>query len=168
MLGFVTTELPTCGLGSVKRNPAELDDLLTVIVTKTLGTDSPDTVGQIRQLIAKQLGPEYDWPGNVRELAQCVRRLLLNRTYTGFKKQPARRLPTCQSTGKQVKSTLRALSKSTVIPCTGVTALTAKSRAEPNSIAARLKNTLSITAVRLRAPVCRGESFDPEPLNPGP
>ena len=69
----------------IKDDPAELEDLLTVIVTKTLGTDSPETVGKLRQLIDKQLGPEYDWPGNVRELAQCVRRLLLNRTYTGFK-----------------------------------------------------------------------------------
>jgi DNA-binding NtrC family response regulator len=70
----------------IKDDPAELDDLLTVIVTKTLGTDSADIVGQLRQLIDKQLGSEYDWPGNVRELAQCVRRLLLNQTYTGFKK----------------------------------------------------------------------------------
>jgi DNA-binding NtrC family response regulator len=70
----------------IKDDRAELDDLLTVIVTKTLGTDSADIVGQLRQLIDKQLGPEYDWPGNVRELAQCVRRLLLNQTYTGFKK----------------------------------------------------------------------------------
>lgn len=69
----------------IKDDPAELDELLTVIVTKTLGTDSTDIVGQLRQLIDKQLGPEYDWPGNVRELAQCVRRLLLNQTYTGIK-----------------------------------------------------------------------------------
>ncbi|CAB1058868.1 Two-component system response regulator protein [Olavius sp. associated proteobacterium Delta 1] len=70
----------------LKDDPAELDDLLTVIVTNTLGTDSADIVGQLRQLIDKRLGPEYDWPGNVRELAQCVRRLLLNQTYTGLKK----------------------------------------------------------------------------------
>ena len=75
----------------IKDDEAELDDLLTIIVTKTLGTDSADTVGQLRQLIDKQLGPEYDWPGNVRELAQCVRRLLLNQTYTGFKKPIAER-----------------------------------------------------------------------------
>ena len=70
----------------IKDDPAELDDLLTIIVTKTLGTDSADIVGQLRELIDKQLGPEYDWPGNVRELAQCVRRLLLNQSYTGFEK----------------------------------------------------------------------------------
>jgi DNA-binding NtrC family response regulator len=69
----------------IKDDPAELDDLLSIIVTKTLGTDSADIVGQLRQLIDKQLGPEYDWPGNVRELAQCVRRLWLNQSYTGFK-----------------------------------------------------------------------------------
>jgi len=69
----------------IRDDPAELDDLLDVIVTKTLGTDSAEIVGQLRHLIDKQLGPEYDWPGNVRELAQCVRRLLLNQKYSGFK-----------------------------------------------------------------------------------
>ena len=73
----------------IKDDKAELDDLLTIIVTKTLGTDSADIVGQLRQLIDQQLGPAYDWPGNVRELAQCVRRLLLNRTYTGLEKPSA-------------------------------------------------------------------------------
>ena len=75
----------------IKDDPAELDDLLTVIVTKTLGTDSADIVGELRRLIDNQLGPEYDWSGNVRELAQCVRRLLLNQTYTGFKKPIGKR-----------------------------------------------------------------------------
>jgi DNA-binding NtrC family response regulator len=69
----------------IRDDPAELDDLLAVIVTKTLGTDSARIVGQLRHLIDQQLGPEYDWPGNVRELAQCVRRLLLNQNYAGFK-----------------------------------------------------------------------------------
>ena len=69
----------------IRDDPAELDDLLIVIVAKTLGTDSAAIVGQLRHLIDKQLGLEYDWPGNVRELAQCVRRLLLNQSYTGFK-----------------------------------------------------------------------------------
>ena len=68
----------------IKDDPAELDDLLTVLVAKTLGTDSAETVKQLRQLIDDQLGPDYDWPGNVRELAQCVRRMLLNQTYTGY------------------------------------------------------------------------------------
>ena len=27
------------------------------------------------------MGKNYAWPGNVRELAQCVRRILLNRSY---------------------------------------------------------------------------------------
>ncbi|MBI5063330.1 MAG: hypothetical protein HZB87_07695 [Desulfatitalea sp.] len=31
--------------------------------------------------IREQVGRHYAWPGNVRELEQCVRRILLNRSY---------------------------------------------------------------------------------------
>jgi transcriptional regulator with PAS, ATPase and Fis domain len=37
----------------------------------------------VRGVIDNQLGTDYAWPGNVRELEQCVRRVLLNRSYSG-------------------------------------------------------------------------------------
>jgi len=37
----------------------------------------------VKAVIKKQLRRDYPWPGNVRELEQCVRRVMLNQTYTG-------------------------------------------------------------------------------------
>ena len=66
---------------------SELDDLLEHTVNRLLGKSSPRIVGMVRRSIHNQLGDDYTWPGNVRELEQCLRRVLLNRSYTG--EQPA-------------------------------------------------------------------------------
>ena len=68
----------------IKDDPHELEDLLSVIVTKILGVEAPEVVDRLRGWIIEQIGLDYDWPGNVRELAQCVRRLLLNQSYKGL------------------------------------------------------------------------------------
>jgi len=68
----------------IKDDPHELEDLLSVIVTKILGVEAPEVVDRLRSLIFAQIGLDYAWPGNVRELAQCVRRLLLNQRYKGL------------------------------------------------------------------------------------
>lgn len=65
----------------IREDPGELEDLLEVIVGKILGTNAPEIMAKVRDLIIEQLGLNYEWPGNVRELAQCVRRMLLNRCY---------------------------------------------------------------------------------------
>jgi len=67
----------------IAEDPEELNDLLTYTVEKIVGKPSLKLVAMVRKTILNQLGLNYAWPGNVRELAQCVRRLLLKRTYTG-------------------------------------------------------------------------------------
>jgi DNA-binding NtrC family response regulator len=71
----------------IRETPAELDTLLSFTVTRMVGTESPEYTEMVRDVIDRRLGPDYDWPGNVRELEQCVRRVLVNRTYTGDRKR---------------------------------------------------------------------------------
>jgi len=71
----------------IQETPEELDILLSFTVNRMVGEDSPEYTDMVRDVIQKHLGPSYDWPGNVRELEQCVRRVLLNRTYTGDRKK---------------------------------------------------------------------------------
>lgn len=66
----------------IREDPAELDDLLDHTANRILGKPSPELTGMLRDTVRSQLGDHYEWPGNVRELEQCVRRVLLNRTYT--------------------------------------------------------------------------------------
>jgi len=63
--------------------PGELDQLLDHVVTRLIGQPSPELTGMVREVIDRDLGPDYPWPGNFRELEQCVRRALLSRSYQG-------------------------------------------------------------------------------------
>ena len=70
-------------------DPGELEDLLAVTVNRLVGFPSPELVALTGGEIRRQLGDGYPWPGNVRELEQCVRRLLLKRSYGGVSSPPA-------------------------------------------------------------------------------
>jgi DNA-binding NtrC family response regulator len=67
----------------IREAPAELDDLIAHTVGRIVGEPSAELAGMVREVIDSRLGPDYPWPGNVRELEQCVRRVLLKRTYEG-------------------------------------------------------------------------------------
>jgi hypothetical protein len=80
----------------IAEDPLELDDLLAHTVTRILGKANAELVAMIAAEIRRQPGTAYAWPGNVRELEQCVRRILLNRSYApdslGADLDPAERL----------------------------------------------------------------------------
>lgn len=66
----------------IAEDPLELDDLLSHTVARILGKPHPELAAMIAAEIRRQPGPAYTWPGNVRELEQCVRRILLNQSYS--------------------------------------------------------------------------------------
>lgn len=65
----------------IREDRKELDDLLAHTIEKITGTSSSALVKTVRKTIDQEIGKNYHWPGNVRELGQCVRRILLNRSY---------------------------------------------------------------------------------------
>ena len=76
----------------IREDHLELHDLLSHIVSKTVGKPSPELVDMVKKVIDKNLGPDYSWYGNVRELEQCVRRVLIKMDYGGDKKYVAQDL----------------------------------------------------------------------------
>jgi DNA-binding NtrC family response regulator len=80
-------EVPSLAV-RLREDARELDVLLASIVLRMLGEDSPDLCALARGAIERDLGEEYAWPGNVRELEQCVRRVILTRTYSGDRLAP--------------------------------------------------------------------------------
>jgi transcriptional regulator with PAS, ATPase and Fis domain len=66
----------------ITEDPGELDDIVGALIAKITGQPSPELAKMVLEIIDHRLGRDYPWPGNVRELAQCVRRILLNRSYT--------------------------------------------------------------------------------------
>ncbi len=65
----------------IQEDPKELEDLLGHTLTRILGKPSAELKSILLKAIKTQVDLDYMWPGNVRELEQCVRSLLLNRTY---------------------------------------------------------------------------------------
>jgi len=68
----------------ISENAGELDDLLAFTIERITGRTSLDLLAMTKRTIFDQLGKGYQWPGNVRELGQCVRRILLKRSYKNF------------------------------------------------------------------------------------
>ncbi len=65
----------------IKEDPKEFDELLSHTVRRITGNCSTALVSALKKTIIEQVGRNYLWPGNVRELGQCVRRVLLKRSY---------------------------------------------------------------------------------------
>ena len=61
----------------------ELEMLVTHCVLRIVGQASSSVIDQVLEVIDKELGDDYLWPGNVREMAQCVRSVLVKKSYSG-------------------------------------------------------------------------------------
>lgn len=62
--------------------PDQLHNLLLFIARRVAGPDEADALAQeVAGWIQSHLDPDYAWPGNVRELEQCVRNILIRRSY---------------------------------------------------------------------------------------
>jgi DNA-binding NtrC family response regulator len=75
-------ELPTLRQ-RLREEPAELNELLSLLVARTVGEPSEELARMVREAVVGNLGRDYAWPGNVRELEQSVRRVFLTRACQG-------------------------------------------------------------------------------------
>jgi sigma-54 dependent transcriptional regulator, flagellar regulatory protein len=65
----------------VAESPAELEELVRLLVERVAGRPAPGLVAQALETLERDLPKGYSWPGNVRELEQAVRRILLAGRY---------------------------------------------------------------------------------------
>ena len=62
-------------------DPGELEIMLVALVTRLVGSPSPELVHRIHDALMQSPGSAYEWPGNVRELEQAARQILLTGAY---------------------------------------------------------------------------------------
>jgi DNA-binding NtrC family response regulator len=71
--------------------PDDLHCLAEFIAHRVLN-DLPEEAKALAQeavdWIAAQMGPDYAWPGNIRELEQCVRNVMIRKSYTPVRPNP--------------------------------------------------------------------------------
>jgi transcriptional regulator of acetoin/glycerol metabolism len=65
----------------IRDSPRVLRELLHYMTLRTVGDEAERCLPEIEQWIARQLPPDYAWPGNYRELEQCVRNMIIRRSY---------------------------------------------------------------------------------------
>ena len=73
----------------IAESPAELEQLVRLLVTRVTGAKAPDLVADVLEALETGLPRGYPWPGNVRELEQAVRRILLTGRYAADNPQAA-------------------------------------------------------------------------------
>ena len=67
----------------IKEHPGTLDALLNYIIQQITGEHAPHLLQSVKNILNKEISPDYPWPGNVRELEQATRRILLTQHYSG-------------------------------------------------------------------------------------
>ncbi|MBI1337632.1 MAG: sigma-54-dependent Fis family transcriptional regulator [Phycisphaera sp.] len=70
-------------------HPVELERFVRFLARRLLGDEADTVTGDVMACIEKDLGLDYAWPGNVRELEQCVRQVVIRKTYSPIEQPSA-------------------------------------------------------------------------------
>jgi DNA-binding NtrC family response regulator len=62
-------------------SPAVLSEVVHYMTARTVGDEAEQCRQEVEQWIAENLPRDYSWPGNYRELEQCVRNVIIRRSY---------------------------------------------------------------------------------------
>ena len=65
----------------LRERPEELHQLIMFIARREIDEGAEELADEVIAWIDQTLGTDYAWPGNFRELEQCVRNVLIRRTY---------------------------------------------------------------------------------------
>jgi transcriptional regulator with AAA-type ATPase domain len=65
----------------IRDSPGVLGELVHYMTLRTVGDEAERCLPEVEEWIAKQLPADYAWPGNYRELEQCVRNVIIRRSY---------------------------------------------------------------------------------------
>lgn len=65
----------------IRESPEVLHELLLYMVRRTVGDEAERCLPEVQAWIETHLPKDYSWPGNYRELEQCVRNIVIRRSY---------------------------------------------------------------------------------------
>ena len=65
----------------IRDTPRVMHELVHYMTVRTVGDEAERCTPEVEQWIEKHLPADYAWPGNYRELEQCVRNVIIRRSY---------------------------------------------------------------------------------------
>ncbi len=65
----------------IRDSPQVLRELVHYMTLRTVGSEAERCLPEVEAWIAQHLPADYAWPGNYRELEQCVRNVIIRRSY---------------------------------------------------------------------------------------
>src|SRR5579872_5267125 len=65
----------------IRDSPRVLHELVHYMTLRTVGDEAERCLPEVEQWMQKNLPADYAWPGNYRELEQCVRNVIIRRSY---------------------------------------------------------------------------------------
>ena len=81
-------------------SPEILHDLLLYMLRRAVGGEAEQCLPEVEAWVGKNLPADYAWPGNYRELEQCVRNIVIRRTYQPIAQEPADSFPANLRSGR--------------------------------------------------------------------
>ena len=73
----------------IRDSPRVLSELVHYMTLRTVGDEAERCLPEVEEWIARHLPADYAWPGNYRELEQCVRNVIIRRSYRPLAQAPA-------------------------------------------------------------------------------
>ncbi len=71
----------------IEDSPENFQELLLYMTRRAVGEEAADMLPEVEQWIKTHLPPDYHWPGNYRELEQCVRNIVIRRSYRPIERE---------------------------------------------------------------------------------
>ena len=72
----------------LEESPGVLDELLHYMTLRTAGDEAERCLPEVEEWVRAHIPPRYSWPGNYRELEQCVRNIIIRRSYQPLAQSP--------------------------------------------------------------------------------
>jgi transcriptional regulator with AAA-type ATPase domain len=73
----------------IRDSPGVLRELIHYMTLRTVGDEAERCLPEVEEWIATELPVDYAWPGNYRELEQCVRNVIIRRSYRPLAQAPS-------------------------------------------------------------------------------
>ena len=84
----------------INDSPAVLHDLLLYMLRRALGEEAEQCLPEVETWIKTNLPADYHWPGNYRELEQCVRNIVIRRSYQPIARESSATFPANLQAGR--------------------------------------------------------------------